>query len=227
MEEHRSREATLRGKKHQCHRRWGAEWCGAWGNGRGDPRGALARRAPRLEPPSQSRLQQARAAGSPGAEHCPAPRRAGGGVATASQPGRPGQRRATAKRRAQALATVSCCVVQRCCRSCRSVKRGTRSSEAPRADAKARSTNQGTGRGGGSYGKDSRVDERKIVERRRVEDSREGRAVPSHQAASSKKELFPRVKGVRKAVEVVELSQDAVDELDAKDSAPTRKLHEG
>eukprot|EP00965_Chrysotila_dentata_P169075 5583396-Pleurochrysis_carterae.AAC.3 len=98
MEEHRSREATLRGRKHQCQRRWGAEWCGAWGSGRGDLRGALARRAPQLEPPFQSRLQRARAVGSPGAGHCPAPRRAGGVVATASRPGRPGQGRAAAKR---------------------------------------------------------------------------------------------------------------------------------
>eukprot|EP00965_Chrysotila_dentata_P086009 2838510-Pleurochrysis_carterae.AAC.2 len=46
------------------------------------------------------------------------------------------------------MAAVSCCVVQRCCRSCMSVKRGTRSSEAPRADARVRSTNYGTGRAG-------------------------------------------------------------------------------
>eukprot|EP00965_Chrysotila_dentata_P101577 3353722-Pleurochrysis_carterae.AAC.1 len=81
--------------------------------------------------------------------------------------------------------------------------------------------------GGPKGGRKNRcVDERKSVERRRVEDSREGRMVPSRQAASPKKELLPRVKGGRKAVEVVKLSQDAVDKVDAKDGAPTRKLHE-
>eukprot|EP00965_Chrysotila_dentata_P223143 6193405-Pleurochrysis_carterae.AAC.1 len=37
---------------------------------------------------------------------------------------------------------------ERCCRSCMSVERGTRSSEALRADVKLRSTNHGTGRAG-------------------------------------------------------------------------------
>eukprot|EP00965_Chrysotila_dentata_P027814 924144-Pleurochrysis_carterae.AAC.2 len=80
---------------------------------------------------------------------------------------------------------------------------------------------------GDSYGEDGRVAERKSVESRRVEDSRKGRAVPSRQAASPEKELFPGVKGLGKAVKVEELSEDAVDEIDAKDGAPTRKLHEG
>eukprot|EP00965_Chrysotila_dentata_P001008 32971-Pleurochrysis_carterae.AAC.1 len=48
----------------------------------------------------------------------------------------------------EALAAVSCCVVQRSCRSCKNLKRGTRSSEAPKADAKVRSTSHGTGRAG-------------------------------------------------------------------------------
>eukprot|EP00965_Chrysotila_dentata_P052454 1740233-Pleurochrysis_carterae.AAC.1 len=48
----------------------------------------------------------------------------------------------------EALAAVSCCVVQWSCRSCNNAKRGTRSSEAPRADTKVRSTNHGTGRAG-------------------------------------------------------------------------------
>eukprot|EP00965_Chrysotila_dentata_P084453 2788622-Pleurochrysis_carterae.AAC.1 len=48
----------------------------------------------------------------------------------------------------EALAAVSCCIVQRSCRSCKNVKRGTRSSEAPRGDAKVRSTNHGTERAG-------------------------------------------------------------------------------
>eukprot|EP00965_Chrysotila_dentata_P231361 6198313-Pleurochrysis_carterae.AAC.2 len=42
-----------------------------------------------------------------------------------------------------------------------------------------------------SYGEDSRVDERKSVESGRVENSREGCAVPSRQAASPKIELLP------------------------------------
>eukprot|EP00965_Chrysotila_dentata_P124797 4126151-Pleurochrysis_carterae.AAC.1 len=45
----------------------------------------------------------------------------------------------------EALAAVSCCVVQRCCMSCSSVKSGLRSSEEPRAAAKVRSTNHGAG----------------------------------------------------------------------------------
>eukprot|EP00965_Chrysotila_dentata_P183476 6058618-Pleurochrysis_carterae.AAC.2 len=52
---------------------------------------------------------------------------------------------------------------------------------------------------GDSYGEDGRVDERKSVESCRVEDSRKGRAVPSRQAASPKKELLPRVKGLGKS----------------------------
>eukprot|EP00965_Chrysotila_dentata_P131599 4350381-Pleurochrysis_carterae.AAC.1 len=49
---------------------------------RGDPRGAPARRALRPEPPSPFQPQPARAADSPAAEHCPAPRTAGDGAAT-------------------------------------------------------------------------------------------------------------------------------------------------
>eukprot|EP00965_Chrysotila_dentata_P106190 3506948-Pleurochrysis_carterae.AAC.1 len=47
-----------------------------------------------------------------------------------------------------ALAAVSCCVVQRCCKSCSNVKSRTRSSEDPRAAAKVRSINHGPGRAG-------------------------------------------------------------------------------
>eukprot|EP00965_Chrysotila_dentata_P011208 365017-Pleurochrysis_carterae.AAC.1 len=32
MVEHRSREAIPRGRMHQRQRRWGGEWCGAWGS---------------------------------------------------------------------------------------------------------------------------------------------------------------------------------------------------
>eukprot|EP00965_Chrysotila_dentata_P059604 1977677-Pleurochrysis_carterae.AAC.2 len=60
----------------------------------------------------------------------------------------------------EALAAVNCCLVQRCCRSCMSAKRGATSPEAPRADAKVRSKNHGTGRAGtATNGKDRRVDE--------------------------------------------------------------------
>eukprot|EP00965_Chrysotila_dentata_P164644 5435804-Pleurochrysis_carterae.AAC.1 len=85
----------------------------------------------------------------------------------------------------------------------------------PKGGRKSEVNEPGHWAGGNNYGRC--VDERKIVKRCRVEDSREGHAVPSRQAASSKKELLPRVKGVRKAVEVVELSQDDVDKVDAKD----------
>eukprot|EP00965_Chrysotila_dentata_P214515 6188230-Pleurochrysis_carterae.AAC.1 len=70
------------------------------GSGKGDQIDALARRAPQLEqlfrPDACKRIK---AVGSPGAGHCPARRGADGGAATtASRPGRPGQRRAVAKR---------------------------------------------------------------------------------------------------------------------------------
>eukprot|EP00965_Chrysotila_dentata_P216880 6189631-Pleurochrysis_carterae.AAC.2 len=53
------------------------------------------------------------------------------------------------------------------------------------------------------------------------------RAAPSRQAASPKIELLSRAKGSGEAVEVVQLSEDAVDELDAKDGAPACKLPNG
>eukprot|EP00965_Chrysotila_dentata_P007222 234520-Pleurochrysis_carterae.AAC.1 len=79
----------------------------------------------------------------------------------------------------------------------------------PKGGRKSEVSESGHWARGNSYGEARCADERKSVERRRVEDSREGRTMPSRQAASPKKELLSRVKGVRKAVEVVELSQDA------------------
>eukprot|EP00965_Chrysotila_dentata_P224956 6194486-Pleurochrysis_carterae.AAC.1 len=95
--------------------------------------------------------------------------RACGEAAIALRPGRPGRRPKGARRLSKrlrclvpgnaarrargtwkwresgALAAVSCCVVQRCCRSCRNVNCGTRSSEEPRAAANVRSTNHAQG----------------------------------------------------------------------------------
>eukprot|EP00965_Chrysotila_dentata_P041932 1391065-Pleurochrysis_carterae.AAC.2 len=47
----------------------------------------------------------------------------------------------------EALAAVSCCVVQRCCKCWMKVKSAARLFALPRATPKVRSANQGTGRG--------------------------------------------------------------------------------
>eukprot|EP00965_Chrysotila_dentata_P071157 2351268-Pleurochrysis_carterae.AAC.1 len=76
-----------------------------------------------------------------------------------------------------ALAAVSCCVVQRCCKSCSNVKSGTRSSEDPRAAAKVRMIHKPWHRARrNGYSKDGCFDKAERVKSSGVEHSSEGRA---------------------------------------------------
>eukprot|EP00965_Chrysotila_dentata_P254843 6212013-Pleurochrysis_carterae.AAC.1 len=75
---------TLREKRRPCRRRWGAEWFV---------------KALRPERPLSFRLLQAKAAGLQRAARCPPLRRADDAAAIESRLGRPGRRRAGARRR--------------------------------------------------------------------------------------------------------------------------------
>eukprot|EP00965_Chrysotila_dentata_P262978 6214725-Pleurochrysis_carterae.AAC.6 len=86
---------------------------------------------------------------------------------------------------------------------------------------------EGRSKGTASYSKDGGVDQHEHVRGRRVEDSGEGRTVSPRKAASPKKELLALAERFGKAVKIEKLSEDTVDELDAKDSAQAQELHEG
>eukprot|EP00965_Chrysotila_dentata_P190888 6174174-Pleurochrysis_carterae.AAC.3 len=77
------------------------------------------------------------------------------------------------------------------------------------------------------YGEDGRVYKAECVQGRGVEHSSEGRTVSLRKAAGPRKGLLSREKGLGKAVEIVQLSKDAVDEVKAKNGAPAERLHEG
>eukprot|EP00965_Chrysotila_dentata_P055890 1853415-Pleurochrysis_carterae.AAC.1 len=83
---------------------------------------------------------------------------------------------------------------------------GDRSSDASRADAKVRSTNHGTGRAGTTMAKT---------------------VVLMRMSVSSAAELRTAVKGLSKAAEVMQLSENTIDELNAEDGMPACQLHEG
>eukprot|EP00965_Chrysotila_dentata_P214702 6188335-Pleurochrysis_carterae.AAC.2 len=107
----------------------------------------------------------------------------------------------------EALAAVSCCVVQRSCRSCMNVtEEGDKVIRGPQGRRKGEIDKPWHRASRDRHGEDRRVDEGERVERCRAEDSREGRAVPPSQAASAQKEPLPRVEGLSKAVEVMQLS---------------------
>eukprot|EP00965_Chrysotila_dentata_P207877 6184380-Pleurochrysis_carterae.AAC.2 len=57
--------------------------------------------------------------------------------------------------------------------------------------------------------------------------SHQRRGVEDRREASPRKELLRQAEGLGEAGEFVQLSEDAVDKLGAKDSAPARELHEG
>eukprot|EP00965_Chrysotila_dentata_P014710 486956-Pleurochrysis_carterae.AAC.2 len=127
------------------------------------------------------------------------------------------------------LAAVSCCLVLQCCRSCKKAKSGTRSSEDPRAAAKVRSTNHDIGRAGTATAKTVvfiRPSVSRALQSSGVEHSSESRTLPSHKAASPQEELLPEVKWLGKAVEIMQLGQNAVDEVKAEDGALAGQLHE-
>eukprot|EP00965_Chrysotila_dentata_P017471 580673-Pleurochrysis_carterae.AAC.4 len=104
----------------------------------------------------------------------------------------------------EALEAVDCCVVQRCCRSCRT----------------------GIGCAGTATVKTF------VLMSARVSRAAEMRTAVKvawcpRQATSPKKKPLSRVERLGKVVEVVQLNEDPVDEIDAKDVAPACELHEG
>eukprot|EP00965_Chrysotila_dentata_P261316 6214211-Pleurochrysis_carterae.AAC.2 len=89
-------------------------------------------------------------------------------------------------------AAVSCCVVQRCCKSCSNVNSATRSSEDPcegSCEGKIHKPWYRARRNG--YSEDGRVNKAQRVQSSGVEHSSEGRTVPSRKAARPQEELLP------------------------------------
>eukprot|EP00965_Chrysotila_dentata_P022561 747204-Pleurochrysis_carterae.AAC.1 len=89
------------------------------------------------------------------------------------------------------------------------VKRGTRSSDEPRAAAKVRSENHGTGRAGTATVKTVVL----IRAGGGVEDSSKGCPIPSRQATRPEEELLSGEEGFSKAVEVMQLGKDVINEV--------------
>eukprot|EP00965_Chrysotila_dentata_P001056 34405-Pleurochrysis_carterae.AAC.4 len=103
------------------------------------------------------------------------------------------------------------------------MKRETRSSEDSRAAANVRSTNHGTGHAGKATAK---TVVRLSVSRAVELSGSEGLSVPSLKAASPQEELLPGVEWLGKAMEIMPLGQNAVDEVKAEGSAPAGQSHE-
>eukprot|EP00965_Chrysotila_dentata_P219128 6190948-Pleurochrysis_carterae.AAC.2 len=76
------------------------------------------------------------------------------------------------------------------------------------------------------HSEDGSVDKAECIQSSGVEYRSEGRTVSSRKAASPQEELLPGVERLGKAVKIMRLGQDAVDEIKAEDSAPAGQMPE-